>query len=240
MTKKQRELSQQLSKALDQASQPKSPEELGKLADEHKRTSQQTGELEREFEERAKQPGNERLGKAAEKLGKSKGQLDQAERHTRNGKTDDAEKARAQAIQQMKSAIESSGLKLDQTQAKPNTDANSPAGKLLREAVELMQKAPPHAPTMQQAGGKIRNAAESLQRGNGPGPSEKSDTPAPEVSQPEMKEPDIVLKNLGKPWGELPGDIRNQITQELKAKYGEDYARIIKLYFEQLADRKSP
>ena len=50
--------------------------------------------------------------------------------------------------------------------------------------------------------------------------------------------PSIVVENLGKSWGELPGDVKAKITQELKAKYGEDYARVIKLYFEQLAEKK--
>ena len=40
----------------------------------------------------------------------------------------------------------------------------------------------------------------------------------------------------GKPWGELPGELRTKIVQQMKAKYGDDYARMIKLYFEQAAD----
>ena len=51
-------------------------------------------------------------------------------------------------------------------------------------------------------------------------------------------QPSALSANLGKPWGELSGEVKAQMTQELKAKYGEDYARIIKLYFEQLAERK--
>ena len=42
----------------------------------------------------------------------------------------------------------------------------------------------------------------------------------------------------GKRWGELPGELRTKIIQDMQAKYGEDYARIIKLYFEQMADTK--
>jgi hypothetical protein len=47
-----------------------------------------------------------------------------------------------------------------------------------------------------------------------------------------------VAQYLGKPWGELPGEVRTKIIQDLKAKYGEDYARVIKLYFEQQAEKK--
>jgi len=45
-------------------------------------------------------------------------------------------------------------------------------------------------------------------------------------------------KFKGKSWGELPGEIKNQLISDMKARYGEDYARYIKLYFEQLAERK--
>jgi hypothetical protein len=39
----------------------------------------------------------------------------------------------------------------------------------------------------------------------------------------------------GKTWGELPGELRTKIVQDMKAKYGDDYAKVIKLYFEQIA-----
>ena len=47
-----------------------------------------------------------------------------------------------------------------------------------------------------------------------------------------------VAQHTGKKWGELPGKIKEKIIQEMRARYGEDYARNIKLYFEQLAERK--
>ena len=43
-------------------------------------------------------------------------------------------------------------------------------------------------------------------------------------------------KYAGKTWGELPGELRTKIIQEMAAPYGDDYARRIKLYFEQIAD----
>ena len=53
-----------------------------------------------------------------------------------------------------------------------------------------------------------------------------------------MDLPKDLQQYLGKPWGELPGDVKSKIIQDLKAKYGEDYARVIKLYFEQIAEKK--
>jgi hypothetical protein len=43
-----------------------------------------------------------------------------------------------------------------------------------------------------------------------------------------------------KSWGELPGELRTKITQAMKARYGEDYARMIKHYFEQIASTYPP
>ena len=43
----------------------------------------------------------------------------------------------------------------------------------------------------------------------------------------------------GKTWGELPGELQTQIVLKAKVKYGEDYARMIKLYFEQVADTRN-
>ena len=59
----------------------------------------------------------------------------------------------------------------------------------------------------------------------------------------EGKPTDKSLENdlkqyAGKNWGDLPGSLRTKIVQDLKAKYGEDYAQMIKVYFEQIADAK--
>ena len=48
-----------------------------------------------------------------------------------------------------------------------------------------------------------------------------------------------AAKFQGRPWGELPGELRTRIIQDMKAQYGDDYGRMIKLYFEQLADKKT-
>jgi hypothetical protein len=52
-----------------------------------------------------------------------------------------------------------------------------------------------------------------------------------------MLETDLQ-KYAGKKWGDLPGELRTKIVQDLQARYGEDYARMIQLYFEQIADKK--
>jgi hypothetical protein len=42
----------------------------------------------------------------------------------------------------------------------------------------------------------------------------------------------------GRPWGELPGELRTRIVQDLRARYGDDYGRIIQRYFQQIAETK--
>src|SRR5262245_12201195 len=45
-------------------------------------------------------------------------------------------------------------------------------------------------------------------------------------------------KYAGRPWGELPGELRTRIVQNMRARYGDDYARIIQRYFQQIAETK--
>lgn len=46
------------------------------------------------------------------------------------------------------------------------------------------------------------------------------------------------IENWGKNWGTLPGEVKAKVIQDARARFGDDYARVIKLYFEQLAERK--
>jgi hypothetical protein len=103
-----------------------------------------------------------------------------------------------------------------------------------QSAQGAMQRA---AQALQEAAGQL--AQQQAQPGqpmpNGqPGPLGAAGGGTPDAS---LLGPD-AKKYAGKPWGELPGELRTKIIQDMKAKYGDDYARIIKLYFEQIADTK--
>ena len=89
----------------------------------------------------------------------------------------------------------------------------------------------------------MRQAADALVRAADARPSARraagSDRPAVRRCRPRTDTPPAeIVGRFDKPWGELPGDVQSKILQELAAKYGEDYARTIKLYFESLAERK--
>src|SRR5262249_36195416 len=100
--------------------------------------------------------------------------------------------------------------------------------------------------SMQQAAQSLQQAAQQMARGGpqqgqptrmGP-PGEQGVGPGGPIDVsvfgPELKQ------YAGKSWGELPRELRTKIVQDMKAKYGDDYARLIKLYFEQMAATSRP
>ncbi len=97
----------------------------------------------------------------------------------------------------------------------------------------------------QPASGSMRKAADALQEAakelGQQGPPDGATLPAeaasPGTGTPTARDlPKELQKYAGKKWGELPGELRTQMVQDIKAQYGDDYGRIIKLYFEQIAE----
>jgi len=109
------------------------------------------------------------------------------------------------------------------------------------EAGNAMEKA---AKSLQQAAGQL-GQGQGQGDGNEPKPGQGKDgkNSGGNVGGPGGKLDlrsfdEDVAKHSGKAWGELPGEIRNKIIQQMKARYGEEYATNIRYYFEQLAERK--
>ena len=53
------------------------------------------------------------------------------------------------------------------------------------------------------------------------------------ASLAELKE--SIKAKTGRNWGELPGHLRSEILQMSQGKYRDDYARLIQLYFREIA-----
>ncbi len=75
-----------------------------------------------------------------------------------------------------------------------------------------------------------------------PSPTEPSGSPRDPQSRPgrqadvdlaEFKE--SIRRKTGRAWGELPGHLRTEILQSSHGRYREDYARLIQLYFREIA-----
>ncbi len=54
---------------------------------------------------------------------------------------------------------------------------------------------------------------------------------APDLS--ELKA--MIAGKTGRAWGELPGHLRTEILQMSQGRYRDDYARLIQLYFREIA-----
>jgi len=98
----------------------------------------------------------------------------------------------------------------------------------------------------QQAAQSLAQASQSLadaRNAQQPGQPGKPNIPGEKGAQggglPDLSKYGIDPKQVaGKSWGELDGKLRTRIYQAMKSEYGEDYARRIKLYFEQIADTR--
>jgi hypothetical protein len=56
------------------------------------------------------------------------------------------------------------------------------------------------------------------------------------TADPDLAElQDLVRTKTGRAWGELPGHLRTEILQMSQGRYREDYARLIQLYFQEIA-----
>ncbi len=91
--------------------------------------------------------------------------------------------------------------------------------------------------TMQQAAQSLRQAAkQSAQRPGNPQGTNPGPLGAAAGGTPDQQ---MFAKDLnqyaGKSWGQLPGELRTRIVQDMRARYGEEYAAIIQRYFERLA-----
>lgn len=187
----------------------------------------------------------------------ARGSMKQAQAQSQAGKSDQAQQSRQEAAQYLEQAAQQIKQAAQQMARSPSADAaaQQQTGQALQQAQGQMKQAQgqlnqaknrPAQTAMQQAAQALQKAAQQLARQEQTQPG----TPMPDsmsggrgVAEGGM--PDIQLfgkdmqKYAGKPWGQLPGALRNQILQDMKTRYGEDYARIIKLYFEQIAETKS-
>jgi hypothetical protein len=188
----------------------------------------------------------ERMPDAAKSAKEAAQQAEKAEKEMQQAR-DQHDKDNRDAAQQSQ---EEAALALDRAaqqaaQAAAQQMANKQSNEPVQQAQNQMNDAQNKLNQGQRDGAQaaMKLAAESLQKAaqqlasqqsgppTNPGASGQG-TPDPSIFGPDLE------KYAGKSWGELPGELRTKLIQDMKAKYGDDYARMIKLYFEQLADTK--
>jgi hypothetical protein len=227
---------------------------------------QQTGDLSQRLRElaeqmRESQQAQDNARKASGSAQKGQDKMQQAQNQGQEGRMDPAKQARDQAAQALDKAAQQAAQASQQMQAsqsaQQNTPENQQAGQAMQQAQNQMNQAQSELGqgksqqangSMQQAAKNLEQAAQQLakqqqnqQRGEGQPeggaePAKAAANSGPQVDQGLL--PADMKKYAGKRWGELPGELRTQIIQDMKAKYGDSHARMIKLYFEQVGEQK--
>ncbi len=196
-------------------------------------------------------------GSAAKQSGDK---MQSARQQGEKGQRDEASLSREQAALAMERAARQANEAAKELGSGEEKGGSPQAGEAMNRAKEQMNQASEKLGKGQpgEAGNAMEKAAKSLQQaagqlGQGPSPSEGNDpkpgqgnnsqNPGGNIGGPGGKLDlrsfdEDVAKHSGKAWGELPGEIRNKIIQQMKARYGEEYATNIRYYFEQLAERK--
>jgi hypothetical protein len=136
----------------------------------------------------------------------------------------------------------------------PRNQAN--AGQAMKQAKKQMDdaliklklgKAREARPAMQQAARDLRQAAlqtkQHMTRSGQVGVPGTAQNPGrlPPSQGGKAKSGPLVpdlKKYSAEAWGRMPGQLRTRILQDLRAQFGEDYARIIQGYFEKLNDQR--
>lgn len=183
----------------------------------------------------------------------AKGQADKEQ-----GRMADAKESEAESTLQLQMA----GKKLDEAsdamaQARPGKDDPNDAAlqeafrdsqMKLEQAQRQLQQEPKNAPkTMQQAAQALGQTVQQAQkqmagqlRSMGGGPMGGGDPAQSFQGGPGSEPAEVLAEQLkahaGKAWGELPGELRTRIVQDLRARYGDEYGPIIQRYFQQIAD----
>jgi hypothetical protein len=223
---------------------------------------QQAAQLQREFDglrqsmPRANQ-AQASAQRAAESSRQARSAMQQAQERGREGRQEQAFQARQQAAQNLEQAAQLADQAVQQlqqaaAQGTPPPNARQ-TGQQLQQAQASMQQAEGNLAqnqnqaarnAMERAAQGLRQASQQLAQAQGPR------QPSPTAMRPNQGEPALgavvdpsllgkdAKKFAGKRWGELPGELRTKIIQDVQSRYGADYARIIKLYFEQIADTK--
>ncbi len=239
----------QRQEALNKQAQPSANDPSAQRAQQRSRQaelSRQAGELGRELEQIGSSSDPTR--QAAQAARQAEQQMRAANDLSRQGNQSAAQQQREQAARNLEQAARQA------EQAAQQANPTSPSGQAgravqqarnqMRRANQAMQGNQPNEAqqAMEQAANNLQQAAQQLAQAMQPrSPSNPSERGAPGGGAVDTRLlPKELAQYSGKKWGELPGEVQTKITQQMKARYGDDYARMIKLYFEQIADTRKP
>lgn len=239
LAREQRELENAVRRLADEAArsdqrpQQQLQQQTGKLAQDLERLAQQMGGTPKEQEATRKAGNASRQAQNA---------MNQAEGQSRQGNQGQSQQMKDQAAQSLDRAANELAKALGDAKGQAQQ-----AGQAVKNAQENMKQAQgqlsqgqrqsAHS-SMQKAAQALQQAAQQLAQQASPPTQggQPNQIGAGPGGKPELEaDAANALKMAGKRWGDLPGELQTKIIQDLKAKYGDDYARIIKQYFEEIA-----
>ena len=204
-------------------------------------------ELLRQMQQLAERQGAEqaRLQQAASATQAAESSMQAAQRQAEQGNQAGAQTQRELAARALERAAGLPQQQADRQQV--GQSLRQARDQIQQSRSSLAEKQPAAAQSaMQQAASALAKAAQQLGQTLQPNsPANPSGQPGSSGSVPPPQSlastPELLRElgsHAGKPWGDLPGELRTRIVQQMKERYGEDYARMIKLYFEQIADTR--
>jgi hypothetical protein len=211
----------------------------------------QAGELARKMNQLAQSaPTSPQAKDAAESSVRAQAAMKQAA--DRQGNTQGAQQRAAQMLER---AAQAAGKTAGSSKGDPQAAASQKAGQAAEQGQEQAAQAQAQLRqgqsqaaqvAMQQAAQALQEAAQQASRqpsqsGQRPGrPSGVKNSSGQSAAGPVAPDTRLYGKDgrqyAGKAWGQLPGELRTRILQDLRGRYGEDYAGIIQRYFEAVAD----
>ncbi len=148
-----------------------------------------------------------------------------------------AREAQRAASKGLAEAREAAGSPSPSGSASASADATKAASSAMRQAAQGLRAA---SATPSRGRGKP-----SAERGEPHiGQAEPSSNPDPQGTEAGRDDPHLaelkeqIKARTGRNWGELPGHLRSEILQMSQGRYRDDYARLIGLYFREIAAGK--
>jgi hypothetical protein len=226
------------------------PQEASELMQQLNRVAQQT---------RNAPAAQSALQRAASASQQAQQAMQQARNQAQQGQAEPARQSQERAAQALDRAAREASQAVKSGVPKPGSESGSKPGspktgaavaqaqqQMSRAQGQLNQGQPGQAQaSMRQAAQSLAQAAQQMAAPQQPGQPGQPGQAIGQGRQPGGL-PDLSAygldktPNAGKNWGELPGELRTKIVQDMKARYGEDYARMIKYYFEQIASTNPP
>jgi hypothetical protein len=215
--------------------------------------SQLTQDLSRLAQQMSRSPQAQKPAQqAASSAQDAHGAMHEAQQQGRDGSSTKARQAQQRAATALERAAQQAGQAAQQLIAGvPSSPSGLPkpqAGQAVQQAQGQMSQAQSQLgqgqakaaqASMQQAAQALQQASQQLAQPGQQAAGTSGRTGSAGGGNPDLSAFGPDLKQYdGKSWGELPGELQTKLLQDLKARYGDDYARRIKLYFEQLADTK--